>query len=199
MENNEKKYKVYSLVFPNGKKYVGMTGQKYLCQRWSCGRGYKDQPQMIDAIQEFGWDSVEGILLRECATKEDAEEMEIYFISKFRSNDSRFGYNIESGGKSSGRVAESTKKKLSIAMSGESNPFWGKHLTAEHKEKIRNTRRILNIQPVNKQRILCVETGVIYESTAQATRETGIHNFAIRRVCYGDRKTAGGFHWRYVD
>lgn len=199
MENDSKKYKVYILVFPNGKKYVGMTSQTYLCQRWARGRGYKNQPQMRDAIQRFGWENVKGVLLCDGLTEQEAEVKEIEVISELKTDNPYLGYNIERGGKSAGRIAESTKRKISAAMSGEGNPFWGKHLAPEHKEKIRKTRKARNIQPVNKQRILCVETGVIYESTAQATRETGIHNFAIRRVCYGNRKTAGGFHWRYVD
>lgn len=153
---------------------------------------------MWKAIQKYGWKNIRHAVLAEGLTKEEAEAMEVRLISEYQANDHAHGYNIDNGGKSPGRVSEETKKKLSAVHSGKGNPFYGKHLTEEHKKKIRETRRERGVEPVNKRPILCEETGVIYESTAQATRETGVHNYAIRRVCYGERKTAGGFHWRYI-
>ena len=44
--------------------------------------------------------------------------------------------------------------------------------------------------------VICVETGIIYESVAEATRKTGITH--ITDVCKGKRNIAGGFHWQYT-
>lgn len=184
--------------FPNGKVYVGMTSRKPY-ERWSGGHGYKGQPQLWEAIVEHGWNNIRHRVVESGLTKPEAEELERVLIKIHRANDPEYGYNIESGGIYGSIKPESTRQKFSAAKTGEKNPFFGKHLTAEHRDKIRETLRARDIQPVNKRRVLCVETGVIYESTAQATRELGIHNFAIRRVCYGQRKTAGGYHWKYID
>lgn len=47
--------------------------------------------------------------------------------------------------------------------------------------------------------VLCIETGVIYSSTREAARQTGINNSSISKCCRGIQKTAGGFHWQYID
>lgn len=48
-----------------------------------------------------------------------------------------------------------------------------------------------------KKQVLCIETGVVYESVSQAKKQTGITN--ISYVCNGKYKTAGGYHWEFVD
>jgi hypothetical protein len=47
--------------------------------------------------------------------------------------------------------------------------------------------------------VLCVETGVVYESTMAASKETGISGGNINSCCKGERKMAGGFHWRRLN
>lgn len=194
MEQSVRRYSVYIHEFPNGKVYVGMTSQNSQ-NRWKYGHGYKHQPQVWQAIVEHGWKNIRHRIIESGLSKPEAEELERVLIKIHRANDPAYGYNIENGGTAAGKVSDVTRQKIT----GEGNPFYGQHLSEDHKEKIRDTRRERDIQPVNKRRILCVETGVIYESTAEATRQLGVHNFAIRRVCYGQRKTAGGYHWKYID
>ena len=197
MKDGANSYNVYMHVFPNGKVYIGITSLE-AHRRWGRGLGYKTQPLMWNAIEKYGWDNVIHTVIKCGLTKAEADAMERDLIKRYRSNDRKYGYNIENGGNAIGKVSDTTKRKQSKSKTGEKNPFYGKHLTDEHKSKIRQTRKELDIQPVNKRPVLCVETGVVYESTAQATKELGIHNYAIRRVCYGERKTAGGYHWKYV-
>lgn len=47
------------------------------------------------------------------------------------------------------------------------------------------------------KRVLCVETGIIYESVSSATRLTGIKG--VKNVVGKDNYTAGGYHWKYVE
>lgn len=177
---NSKKYTVYMHIFPDGKTYVGMTSRKPW-ERWSGGHGYRHQLQVWNAIEAFGWKNIEHHIVKTGLEQAEAEFLETELIKKYKSNSPRYGYNIANGGLSGNMCSESTRKKMSKIKSGVGNPFYGKHLSDEHKNKIRETReeRDLN-NPVNKQPILCVETGVIYESTAEATRQTGIHNYSIR-------------------
>ena len=49
------------------------------------------------------------------------------------------------------------------------------------------------------KKIVCVETGVEYESAMEAYRQTNINNASISHVLNGRAKTAGGYHWRYAD
>ena len=47
--------------------------------------------------------------------------------------------------------------------------------------------------------IRCIETGIIYSSACEASRQTGICNANISSCCRGRQHTAGGFHWEFVN
>ena len=42
--------------------------------------------------------------------------------------------------------------------------------------------------------VVCIETGVVYPSIAEAVRQTGVKN--ISNCCHGRKKTAGGCTWK---
>ena len=65
----------------------------------------------------------------------------------------------------------------------------------EHKRKL--SESLKNCKDLSKK-VLCVETGEIFDSISDAQRTTGIGRSNISQVCLGKRKTAGGFHWRFV-
>lgn len=48
------------------------------------------------------------------------------------------------------------------------------------------------------KKVLCVEKEIVYDSLTDASRETEIDCGSISRVCKGERQTAGGYHWKYV-
>lgn len=49
------------------------------------------------------------------------------------------------------------------------------------------------------KRVLCVETGIIYDSIKEAARQTGLCKQKISYCCRGVRyKRTGGFHWKFV-
>jgi hypothetical protein len=54
-----------------------------------------------------------------------------------------------------------------------------------------------------QRKVLCVETGKIFDSTIEAEKWVGIKpgNSRISSCCYQRRgaKTCGGYHWRYVE
>lgn len=110
----EKKYFVYCHIFPNGKKYVGITGYKNPKYRWmKDGKGYKTQVLYL-AIQKYGWDNVKHRILIHGLTKEQAERWEIKIISYYHLTDKKFGYNIANGGSCSDSYTEATRKKMSL-------------------------------------------------------------------------------------
>lgn len=62
------------------------------------------------------------------------------------------------------------------------------------KEQSRNKRP--HDRPELRKAIVCVETGVVYESIAAASKATGISSGAISFCVRGVTKTSGGFHWK---
>jgi len=46
---------------------------------------------------------------------------------------------------------------------------------------------------------MCIETQQSYYGLREASRQTGIDASGIGKVCQGKAKTAGGFHWQYIE
>lgn len=51
----------------------------------------------------------------------------------------------------------------------------------------------------SKRRVLCVETGITYDSIACAARAYGVEQSNVSRALIGRQKTSGGVHWKYAD
>ena len=74
-------------------------------------------------------------------------------------------------------------------------------------ENMRHARIFLNWKPTIlpktqaasisacSKAVLCVESGIVYQSQHEAARKTGISQQLISRCVLGKRHTAGGFHW----
>lgn len=91
-------------------------------------------------------------------------------------------------------VASNKRRKGEVR---DKSSFLGKHHSEESKVKISATR--IGAKNWRAKRVLCVETNVVYPCVKDAYRETGIHFSSISRCCRGVGKTAGGYHWKYVD
>lgn len=218
-ENN---YTVYMHICPNDKKYIGITKLKPK-DRWKNGKLYKKCVLFEKAIQKYGWDNMEHKILFTNLTKEEAEQKEIELIAKYKSNNSKYGYNIESGGhincvsdETKKKISEKTKeamqrpevkRKMSIAQHNKISPLKGRKLSDEHKQKLslahkgkghklkQETKEKLRHNKKCKS-ILCIETNKIYESLHEADRQTNIDYRNIQRSCKNG-KIAGGYHWQY--
>lgn len=213
---------VYRLTAPNGKVYIGITGQNPL-RRWNSGRGYKNQPHMHSAIQKYGWDNFTHEVLYSELTKEEAEELEIRLIAEHRSTDPEFGYNHATGGAvnrghhlsperraqisievRNRAVKESTREKLRQANLGKQHSEeskakmraakLGKKLSEETRSKMRQSNRGKRNKPV-----YCAELGRVFYSMDAAEQELGVAHENIAKVCLGKRQTAGGYHWEYYN
>lgn len=98
-------------------------------------------------------------------------------------------------------ISEETRKKLSEARKG-------KKLSEETKKKIgqksKETHTGMKYKRHKKctygcKKIICLDTGHVYESITQASNETGVSIGSISQNLNGRSKTAGGYHWKYVE
>lgn len=96
-EQEERNWLVYLLLFKNGKKYYGITSQK-LNRRWRNGNGYKKKYIITYAIEKYGWDNIEKKVLFTGLTQEEASKIEIELITKDKTTDRKYGYNLAPGG-----------------------------------------------------------------------------------------------------
>lgn len=108
------------------------------------------------------------------------------------------------------RWDDEKRKRASQQYSGDKNPMYGVHRygseapmygkkhTEESREKMRKSQ--LELKNKNRIPVICIETEVIYTSSYDASRKTGISQSSIAGCCRHEnhRKTAGGYHWRYA-
>lgn len=122
-------YKIYCHLFPNGKRYIGIT-KSTLSKRWNNGKNYATCPLVYHAINKYGWENISHEILEEVFTLEEAEERERYFIKAFDTQNPSYGYNLLPGGDvSNNHATDEMREKLG-------NGWRGKHRTEEEKQKI---------------------------------------------------------------
>lgn len=90
-EKESIKYCVYSLTFPDGKIYIGVSCD--VNKRWSNGNGYRQNKPMHEAIIECGWDKVDKQILYSDLSYSDAREKERSLILEYKSLVPEYGYN----------------------------------------------------------------------------------------------------------
>lgn len=177
-------YKVYCLTNEiTGMKYIGVTKQK-MCKRLKAGKGYKPTTKINLAIQEYGWENFEYEILFETDNKDLASMLEAEYIKKYDTINN--GYNIQSGGFKNYTQIMSKKHKENLSKSHK-----GKHYSpnTEFKKGKINKAHLVIMKPV-----LCVETGIVYDSIATAERELNISHH-IWDCINGKRNKCGGYHW----
>lgn len=104
-------------------------------------------------------------------------------------------------------LSEEHKRKIGEAEKGRIGGMKGKYHSEEAKRKISKTLKGKHHSEETKEKIskklsrkvLCLETNIIYASATQAFNKLGVNRRSICSVCNGKRKTAGGYHWKYVD
>lgn len=184
MSNN---YKVYCLTNKiNGKKYIGITRQE-IEKRWKNGRGYKKTTRIAMAIKKYGWDNFDKKILYNDLDNKKASDMEVFYINKYNTTEN--GYNVQSGGFKDYTTEMSEYHKQCVSKANK-----GKHYSpeTEFKKGYKNEYTLSIMKPV-----LCVETGIIYESMNVAEKTLGISHHIFDCI-KGKRNKCGGYHWKLV-
>lgn len=109
----------------NGKSYIGKTTRNP-DERYKNGKGYKKHPYFNNAIEKYGWDNFETIIL-ENVSNNKIDEREIYWIGYYDTTNRNKGYNLTKGGEgiTGYKHTLETKEKISKKMSGKSHPQYG--------------------------------------------------------------------------
>jgi hypothetical protein len=177
-------WSVYKHTSPSGKVYIGITSKKPK-ERWNSGYGYKKSKGFWNAIMKYGWSNIKHEILYENLEQFEAERIEKELIAFYRSTDSRYGYNIATGGCVNFGVPAWNK-----GLPKECQPQYGKTKPKEVREKI--------AESLSKP-IVCVETDVIFSSAQLASKMLQIQFSNISRCLHGRGHTAGGYHWRWLN
>ena len=181
----------------NGMRYIGITS----CspdKRWGKnGSHYKKNTHFWNAIQKYGWDGFEHNILYSGLSMQDACIKEKEIIEKYQTYNPSFGYNNTKGGEEVIEFSDQSKQRMSdskknrvitkewrehLSESGKGRVPWnkGKHLSDEHKEKLRiaSTGRKQSIEAISKtanahkKKTVC--DGIIFDSIDDCAKYLGI-------------------------
>lgn len=126
-------YKITNKI--NGKLYVGQTVHD-VRRRFSshCSPGSGGRSAVKAAIMKYGKEHFTLTVLSECATLEQLNDAEAYWIDHFQTMVPS-GYNLVAGGNNAPRSSE-VGAKISAAKKGKPSKNKGKKLSIEHREAL---------------------------------------------------------------
>jgi len=115
-QDGQNNFCVYKHTSPSGKVYIGITGKKPE-KRWQDGNGYKNNPIFYNAIRKYGWDNFTHEIMMAKLSREQAVDMERFYIYFYNSNNREYGYNGTFGGDGTSgfKHTEDAKRKIGIA------------------------------------------------------------------------------------
>lgn len=208
----EKTYKVYCHTCPNGKVYIGITGQNEKL-RWNCGNGYATQ-FFGKAVKKYGWKNIKHEILFTYKTLEEAYEKEKELIKRFDAMNPEHGYNCDEGGKGCAgrRFSEEDKNRQREVA----NKLWANEETRgkllKHLHDLNKSRTGVPRKPEsNRKTALALGKKVSQYSVdgefvathltmMDAARSVGQDECSgIVACCKKKTATAHGFIWRYAD
>lgn len=199
-------YKLYVHITPNGKRYYGITGQKTAKKRWRRGKGYRNNPYFTNAINKYGWDNIEHIILFDDLTEYEAKELEQYMIQWYDTANHKYGYNQTLGGEGTNggkgstywkgkQIPEETRKKISETLKGNKLPEETKQKMSEKRKGKDNPRA---------KSVICITTKKIFLTAKDGANFYNIDNSHIIKCCKGKVKSAGKCNgqklvWKYLN
>ena len=212
-------YIVYKHTSPSGKVYIGITSLRPE-ERWGGGAGYVKNKHFNRAIKKYGWENIKHEILFDGLSREDAFKIEIELIKEYRSSEREFGYNLGTGGEHGATGSKWSDESRENHMKA----IWSKprnHSKEQKKRISEGLKRHYSEHPLKKtyfsiapkeerndwdkkrsKRILCVETGDVFVGAKSAAEWAGLKNRQNIYFCcegVGYHKTAGGYHWEYVE
>lgn len=195
-------YCVYIHYFPNGKVYVGITGDPPH-RRWkSDGYGYHGQRVIYHAIKKYGWENIEHEIVASNLTKEEACNFEKILIQAFNSTNHDYGYNVDKGGNTSGRHSLQTLKKISESMKKVwRSEKYKREFSEESLQKMRNAKKDLYLGANNPaaKSVICLDTGEKFPTVSSAAEAKHLCRTTISNYLSGRSKGGGGYRWKYAN
>lgn len=166
----------------NNKKYIGQTKRDILVRAGSGGSGYEECTLFYNAIKKYGWNAFSCTILEDNIENiVDANDREEYYISLYNTTDTKFGYNLQSGGNNR-TTANVTKLKISQSLAT-SKKY---HIN----NKKAHAKKIIGISLADKS---CVE----FDSITDASKELNISRSNIGSCCRKREHniSCGGYIW----
>ena len=217
MNSINKPYLIYKITNNiNGKVYIGETCNSLHRRFYEHKHKSSNCVKLKKAFKKYGCNNFSIEEIDYAKNIEEAYKKESYWIKKY--NSIKNGYNILSGKYCTAisspkkvycvetreifdtatlcsKVLNTTVSQISGCCCGRRTTVKGKHFCYldENGNPKLNTIKWRN---PNKKKVLCVETGEIFESVKKASEWIKRSDMSIFQCFKGVSKKAGGYHWK---
>lgn len=212
-------YKIENAI--NGKVYIGITTRKYT-RRFSEHKNNLNKNRHRNKHLQSSWNYYGSTafnfkMLMQCYDKKELLKKEEYFIKLYNSNNSVNGYNKSSGGEYP-VFSEESRKKISIANKGKilskkhiaiikkihTGKVLSEHTRKLISEKNKGKRNSIKTEfkkgqePLNRKKVIDLDSGIIYESTKAAGIALGYSRRMISLICSYNQKNSKNLKLEFV-
>lgn len=212
----------------NNKVYIGLTTRSFEYRYGKSGmksvynKRKKDNSHLCNSIKKYGFDCWDIKILHDNIMDiEELKRLEIHYVSKYKSNDPRYGYNKTAGGDN---IADSVKRKvicindqnifnsladagdyynisytaISQCCLGKIQQIYGKQFSYYEEDKKYELKEITN--ECFKQ-VICINTMEKFNTITAAATKYNVNIESIRQACNNHYKgaTALGYQWDYYE
>lgn len=212
----------------NGKYYVGQTVQSNPNARWEGGNGYANQEKFWRAIQKYGWDGFEHIILETEVPTEQLAERENYYMDLYDSINN--GYNVKLADpfapmpeEVKQKIRDSWTEERKNAQAERARKQWENPVYREKMQEIVKNMKHEGMSgeanpmygthrtgkdAARRRAVQCIETGDKFDTIKEAAEWLGsiAQKAHISAACKGKRNYCGKhpitkepLHWRYID
>lgn len=147
-------------------------------------------------VKKHGGFTVE--ILARWETEQEAFYHEEFLISIFK--DTLVNLTAGGEGNSGRKQPQEEKDKRAASIRGQKRTQQTLQNMSEAQKKNKVALEMLEkAREAQKKKILCVDTGVVYNSLTDASKQTEIIFQNISKVCKKQRPRAGGYRWEFID
>ena len=173
-------------------KYIGKTKNDNVELRWRDER-CRPHAKLKDAFEEFGLDNFLFETIMEISQETHGGDwkdyLNMYEKLEIENNNSIYpnGYNLQSGGDVNYITHPDTCQKRRELSGGKNNPIYGLFGA-----KNKNAKKV-------EQWTKSGEFVKLWDCIVDVARELGIRQECVSKVCHNNRKSTGGFVWKFPD
>lgn len=195
--------------------------------KYDLNKNSHDNSYLQNAWNKYGEEYFSFYVLEYCSS-DLLDEKERYYIDYYNTLDRDLGYNLKSGGQDHNFQCEEVRKKISTSnkkvyqnsnlreirsndalkqwanpeikekIMGKNNGMYGKHHTEEARKKMSEKKKGKPSPKRNMTPVFCIELNKAFKCAVDAAKELSMQTGGILQVCRGERKTAGGYHWKFL-
>lgn len=180
-------YKIENII--NGIVYIGQSRniyRRFCSHKYQLRHGKCANIHLQRSWNKYGEEAFEFSIIELCC-EELLNDREVYWISEYKSTVDVYNQSKGGAGISGYRMTDEQREKISTALKG-------KPKTKEHIEIMRQntTNWIKEHGNPRSIKIVCLNTGEVFDNTIEAGKKFGInHSVSIRYCCAGHNNSCG--------